>query len=368
MVIEADRYSLRPPHEDDVETLAPGCADPRARPFPPDTPSPCTRADLLDWVRLTPVVWERGGVRLVVADSTTGEVVGAVALGPPDDARNAEISLWITPSARGRGAGTAAVRALTSWAFGNDALPVRVERIELMATPSDAASQKIAYAAGYRRESLRRRAARHPDGSRTDLVAFARLADDPESPVPPFLPPFPGGALSDGVIRLVPLTPADADDYHAMMCLPDVMRYRVPATPVEHADSLARCVSAASHWISGERAEIAIRDGADDSFAGHIQLMNIIPILGEAMIGYSLAAGTRGRGTVTRAVNLLVDWTFAHTTIQRITAGTDPDNVRSQRVLERAGFTREGVLRHHLPRADGTRADNVLWARIRTAP
>jgi hypothetical protein len=41
---------------------------------------------------------------------------------------------------------------------------------------------------------------------------------------------------------------------------------------------------------------------------------------------------------------------------------TDPDNVRSQRIAEKVGFRREGVLRSHLVHSDGPRRDSVMFS------
>jgi RimJ/RimL family protein N-acetyltransferase len=62
-------------------------------------------------------------------------------------------------------------------------------------------------------------------------------------------------------------------------------------------------------------------------------------------IGITLMPGARGRGVGTRAQRLLAEDLFAHTTAYRIQAETDVDNAAEQRALEKAGFTREGVLR-----------------------
>ncbi|SNT57573.1 hypothetical protein SAMN05216276_106716 [Streptosporangium subroseum] len=84
-------------------------------------------------------------------------------------------------------------------------------------------------------------------------MAFARLSGDPGDRVRPFLPAFPGGSLSDGVVRLTPLTAADADDYHALQNLPDVVRYSVPQegpSPARPRNSAAR--RACAGWpVSG---------------------------------------------------------------------------------------------------------------------
>jgi RimJ/RimL family protein N-acetyltransferase len=62
-------------------------------------------------------------------------------------------------------------------------------------------------------------------------------------------------------------------------------------------------------------------------------------------IGYTVLPGERGKGYCTEAVNMLVDFLFLSTMTIRIQAGTSPENKASQRVLEKAGFTKEGVKR-----------------------
>jgi RimJ/RimL family protein N-acetyltransferase len=83
-----------------------------------------------------------------------------------------------------------------------------------------------------------------------------------------------------------------------------------------------------------------------------------------AMIGYSVLPEWRGRGYATRALRLISRWAFTEAGIARLTAGTHPDNKASQRVLERAGFRREGLARDRLPAADGGRIDDVLYGLV----
>lgn len=65
-----------------------------------------------------------------------------------------------------------------------------------------------------------------------------------------------------------------------------------------------------------------------------------------AEVGYSVAREQWGRGLCTEALRAIVDVTFTqHQELNRIHARTDPANVASQRVLEKSGLVREGVLR-----------------------
>lgn len=63
------------------------------------------------------------------------------------------------------------------------------------------------------------------------------------------------------------------------------------------------------------------------------------------MIGIWLRPEARGRGAGTAAQRVLADLFFRHTTVNRVEACTDVENVAEQRALERAGFTREGTVR-----------------------
>jgi RimJ/RimL family protein N-acetyltransferase len=81
-------------------------------------------------------------------------------------------------------------------------------------------------------------------------------------------------------------------------------------------------------------------------------------------IGISLLPGHRGRGYGAAAQRALAEYLFATTLAERIEAETDVGNVAEQRALERAGFTREGVLRHAQFRA-GSWRDNVIYSILR---
>jgi RimJ/RimL family protein N-acetyltransferase len=108
---------------------------------------------------------------------------------------------------------------------------------------------------------------------------------------------------------------------------------------------------------------LTIRDAATDEYAGEIGVMYTEPQVQQAMIAYSLAPRWRGRGYASRAVRLVTAWAFDQVGIVRLTAGTAPDNIASQRVLEAAGFTREAYQRALLPGPDGTRIDNIMYVR-----
>jgi RimJ/RimL family protein N-acetyltransferase len=81
--------------------------------------------------------------------------------------------------------------------------------------------------------------------------------------------------------------------------------------------------------------------------------------------GISLFPDARGRGYGTAAQLLLARYLFAHAPINRIQAVTEADNLAEQRSLEKAGFTREAVLKGHTFR-DGAWRDEVIYRMLRS--
>jgi len=84
-------------------------------------------------------------------------------------------------------------------------------------------------------------------------------------------------------------------------------------------------------------------------------------------MGIALLPQARGKGYGTQAHRLLARYLFAHTTVHRIEGITEAENLTEQRVIEKAGFTREGVMRGVFWR-DGAYRDGVLYSLLRTDP
>ena len=90
---------------------------------------------------------------------------------------------------------------------------------------------------------------------------------------------------------------------------------------------------------------------------------NVYRLTGE--IGYCLAAAYWGRGIMTEAVRQACRYVFAHTDLIRISAKVFASNPASCRVLEKAGFTLEGVLRQSVVKQERV-MDAMLYAILRT--
>ncbi|SCF09230.1 Protein N-acetyltransferase, RimJ/RimL family [Micromonospora haikouensis] len=361
--VEGDGVRLRPYRVGDVPDVAAACADPLTQRFISGMPSPYTEADARWWVTEgAPAARAAGGASYAIGDPATDRLLGGAGLGNLVPVRGqAELGYWVAPWARGRGVATAATRALAAAAFAHG-----TARLELLTHPENTASQRVALAAGFRHEGVRRAANLARGGGRQDLVCWVRLVDDPPGPVPRLLPDLPGGRLTDGVVTVRPVGPDDAEALFALHSLPEVVANRVPPRAPTPADVERRCRLAGTRWLAGEAADLAIVDAHTGELAGGCMLYHDEQATGQAMVGFSLLPAGRGRGLATRAVRLVTGWAFDGVGLARVWAGTRPENAASQRVLERAGFTREGLLRGRLPGPDGTRVDSVQYARLAT--
>lgn len=86
-----------------------------------------------------------------------------------------------------------------------------------------------------------------------------------------------------------------------------------------------------------------------------------------AELGYYLAEDYWGKGIMTQAVRLLCDHVFSRSDILRIFAEPFADNAASRRVLEKAGFSFEGILRANAVK-DGRVVDMAMYSRLKNDP
>ncbi|GID26680.1 GNAT family N-acetyltransferase [Paractinoplanes brasiliensis] len=349
---------LRAFRADDADALAAGFDDPISQRFLPQMPRPFTTGHAERYIaERVAATFAEGGALYAIADPDTDELLGGIGFDKVvPSRRQAEVGYWVGPWARRRGVASAALRALSAHALSHG-----LERLELLTHWDNPVSQRVALAAGYTREGVRRGAEPGRDDSREDMVVFTRLATDSGEPVPRLLPDLPGAELTDGVVRLRPLGPGDTDFLAELLGQPDVVATSVPPVAPTPQRIRRRCFRAEAHWLAGTRADLVIEDAATGEPAGDIGVYYDDPHTQQAMIGYSMLPAYRGRGFPTRAAQLVSLWVFAETDVVRLIAGAVPGNVGSQRVLEKAGFHREALLRSRLPGPDGTRNDDVQF-------
>ena len=128
-----------------------------------------------EWLARWPQRWEEEtDASWAIARTDTDEAVGQVGFRAIrlEDARS-QVSYWVAPDARGRGAATRAAAAVTRWAMA----VVGLQRVGLAHAVSNLASCRVAVGAGFTYEGTLRRYGLHADGWH-DMHMHARVADE----------------------------------------------------------------------------------------------------------------------------------------------------------------------------------------------
>jgi RimJ/RimL family protein N-acetyltransferase len=172
--------------------------------------------------------------------------------------------------------------------------------------------------------------------------------------------PAPDPPLTDGVVTLRPMRADDLPAVEQAAIDPEIRRW-IGAFEGSPSDVLRAWIDG---WEAGTAAAFAVCAPAPDC-GGHVlvELRNS----GRAHLEYWLLPRWRGRGLAGRALRLASAWACRDLGRARLELWTEPENHRSQRVAEGAGFRREGVLRSYSD-IDGRRVDAVMFARLASDP
>ncbi|MDX6424371.1 MAG: hypothetical protein QOI67_1842 [Gaiellaceae bacterium] len=159
--------------------------------------------------------------------------------------------------------------------------------------------------------------------------------------------------LRDGDLTLRPFT---LDDVPAITqaCQDAEILHWIPVIPRPYTEVDARSFVTAEDL--GHQFAIVEQGGLIGSIGMRVNQF------GTGHIGYWCAKEARGRGLTPRALRLVALFGLEELGLGRLELITDPDNVASQRVAEKVGFTREAVLRSHLLHPDGRRRDSVMFS------
>ena len=160
------------------------------------------------------------------------------------------------------------------------------------------------------------------------------------------------------------------------------LRQLEPWNAEEFAANLDRCREAIRPWVGasfvaegvdGARAtleryaEAQAKDGArlygiwrDGTLVGGVLFVGMSTKTGVCEVGCWLEPGAEGRGLVTSACKVLLDWAFRARGMHRAEWHCRADNVKSAAVARRLGMTLEGTLRESWT-FDGKRYDSQIW-------
>jgi N-acetyltransferase len=171
--------------------------------------------------------------------------------------------------------------------------------------------------------------------------------------------------LAGAKIRLEPLTLEHAPGYlkASVDDSEEVFRWLAVPPPADEDAAREHILIALAARARGERFAYAQIDAVTGEVAGTTSYYEVNPALRAIGIGHTWLGRRWWRtGHNTESKLLMMDHAFDTLGAARVVWHTDINNTRSQAAIERLGATREGVLRKHRIRRDGTWRDSVQYA------
>ena len=170
--------------------------------------------------------------------------------------------------------------------------------------------------------------------------------------------------LSGTTLELAPLRLADAPDFLAALGSPaaaaEVLGHMHYGPPADLDQTRALLTAALA---DPDRIPYAQRRASTGEFLGTTSFYEINPTVRSIAIGHTWIGRAYWRsGVNTESKLIMMTRAFEGLGAERVVWHTDIRNTRSQAAIERLGATREGVLRHHRIRRDGTWRDTVQYS------
>ena len=165
-------------------------------------------------------------------------------------------------------------------------------------------------------------------------------------------------------VLLTPLDFAQEDGLRAAAQDGELWKIRVTSVP-EPENTRLYIEQAMNMRAAGNRMPFAVIDDATGKVLGSTSSHDIVPALKRVEIGYTWYAQSVQRSHVNTTCKLTL-LTHAFETLGAAVVGwrTDNFNFASQRAIERLGARKDGVIRHHAPRRDGTVRDTVMYSML----
>ena len=172
--------------------------------------------------------------------------------------------------------------------------------------------------------------------------------------------------LEGAGIRLEPLTVNHHDALEAAAADGKLWELWFTSVP-EPGATKAYIETALKGQQEGHMLSWAVRDLASNTVIGTTRYHDIVAAIDRVEIGYTWYAVSRQRSNVnTTCKLLLLHHAFETVGCKVVGLRTDNFNFRSQRAIEGIGAKRDGVLRHHAARRDGTVRDSVMFSILAT--
>lgn len=168
--------------------------------------------------------------------------------------------------------------------------------------------------------------------------------------------------LERAPVRLVPLGLEHEEGLAAAAADGELWNLRITSVP-EPGQTRSYIETALKMRAEGHRLAFAVLDSATGHVIGSSSYHDIVPAVERVEIGYTWYAASRQKSAVnTTAKLLLMQHAFETLGAKLVGWRTDNYNFASQRAIERLGAKKDGVLRHHALRRDGTVRDTVMYS------
>ncbi|MDE9364041.1 GNAT family N-acetyltransferase [Luteipulveratus sp. YIM 133132] len=144
---------------------------------------------------------------------------------------------------------------------------------------------------------------------------------------------------------LRPFEDSDAEDLFSLLSDAQVLRYWDEPAWTDRGrakEFVAKCRRMSDE---GTGARLAVDRADDGAFLGWCSLTRWDPDYRSAGMGFCFTEASWGHGYATEVVRAVLDWAYTTLDLNRVQAETDTRNLACARVLEKAGFVREGHLR-----------------------
>jgi N-acetyltransferase len=163
-------------------------------------------------------------------------------------------------------------------------------------------------------------------------------------------------------LRLEPLAADHALDLEAAARDGELWNLRVTSVPAP-GEAQSYVAAALKGLEQGHMLPFVVRDVASGKIIGSTRYHDIVVAIERLEIGYTWYGKSWQRSHVNTSCKLML-MTHAFETLGAQLVGwrTDNYNFASQRAIERLGARKDGVLRHHAPRRDGTVRDTVMYS------
>ena len=168
--------------------------------------------------------------------------------------------------------------------------------------------------------------------------------------------------LARGLVRLVPLGLEHEAGLAAAAADGALWNLRVTSVP-EPEQTRSYIDAALRMREEGHRFAFAVLNSLTGEVMGSSSYHDIVPAVDRLEIGYTWYASSQQRSAVNTTTKwLLMQHAFETLGAQLVGWRTDNYNFASQRAIERLGARKDGVLRHHALRRDGSVRDTVMYS------